>query len=112
MSAGKHNIIIDQGSDFAIEMVIKENSIAKDITGYSVRGEIRTAKGAATVTATFVGTVPNPSLGTLKIELSNSITKDIAAGVYWYDIEIFTAGDALVTRILEGTATVTGEVTK
>ena len=44
--------------------------------------------------------------------LSNSVSKDITAGSYVYDLEIFTAGDALVKRIIQGKVRVTQEVTR
>ena len=41
MAAGKYNITIDQGSDYSLQLTVKENAVAKDITGYSVRGQLR-----------------------------------------------------------------------
>ena len=38
-------------------------------------------------------------------------SKDIAAGQYVYDVEIFTNSDAVVKRIIQGTATINPEVT-
>ncbi len=113
MSAGKHNIIIDQGSDFAIQLIIKENDVVKDITGYSARAEMRADKtSTATVEATFTCTITNPTGGALKMELSNSITKNITPAIYFYDLELFTVADAAVSRLLEGSVTVTPEITR
>jgi len=44
--------------------------------------------------------------------MSNVITTGLAAGVYYYDLELFTANDGNVTRLLQGQATVTQEVTR
>ena len=36
----------------------------------------------------------------------------MAAGSYFYDLEIYTSGDAIVKRIIEGRVTLTQEVTR
>jgi hypothetical protein len=43
--------------------------------------------------------------------MTNSTTSGIEEGIYVYDIEI-TSGSGSVTRILEGKATVSPEVTR
>ena len=44
--------------------------------------------------------------------MSNATTGAIAAGVYFYDLEIFTESDAFVLRLIQGQATVTREITR
>ena len=112
MSAADYNLTIDQGSDFAVEFTLSEGGSAKDLTGYSARAQMRETKTATNVAATFTCTIATPTNGKVKIELANSVTKDITAGRYYYDLEIHTANDALVTRILQGMAVVTQEVTR
>jgi len=112
MSAGTYNLFIDQGSDYAIQLTVKEDGSAKDLTGYSARAQLRSTKSATDVTATFTCTVTDASGGVIKMALINSVTKDISPGVYYYDLELHTASDAYVTRILEGQATVSQEVTR
>ena len=46
------------------------------------------------------------------MEMSNSVTASIPAGVYLYDLEIYTSGDTFVTRLLQGQVTVTREITR
>ena len=41
MAAGKYNIRIDQGSDFSIQLTVKESGSAKNLTGYSARAQLR-----------------------------------------------------------------------
>ena len=112
MAAGTYNLQIDQGSDYASTLTITESGVAKDLTGYSARAQMRPTKSSSTLSATFTCTVTDASGGVLKMELSNSITKNLAAGVYYYDLEIYTAADASVTRLLEGQVTVDPEVTR
>ena len=115
MPAGKHNIIIDQGSDFALLFVVKENGVARDLTGYSARAQLRRTKKAVTADATFTCTLPNPAQGEIKMALDFATSTNLEARVYFYDLEIYlsdSGGDTAVSRLLQGTATVTQEVTR
>ena len=114
MAAGTYDVIVDQGSDFALEVTIKDDSTnVTDLTGYSARAHIRPDKTSSTLTASFTCTVADdPTTGKVEMTLSNSVSKDITAGSYVYDLEIFTAGDALVKRIIQGKVRVTQEVTR
>lgn len=123
MSAATYNLFIDQGSDFAVDLVIKENGSAMDLTNYSGRGQLRSTHESTTIAAYLKVTKTNPTGGALKVELPNGNwtdsggttrqgSTDIAAGQYVYDIEIFTNADAVVKRIMQGTATINPEVTR
>lgn len=123
MSAGTYNLFIDQGSDFAVDLVIKENGSAMDLTNYSGRGQLRSTHESTTIAAYLKVTKTNPTGGALKVELPNGNwtdsdnnarigSKDVAAGQYVYDIEIFTNADGVVKRIMMGTATINPEVTR
>ena len=110
MSAGKYNIFIEQGSDFSLQLTVQESGSAKNLSGYSVRGQLRSSIDAASASASFTGQVTNPSAGILTVSLPFSTTESLNAGVYNYDIEIFTSGS--VQKLLKGLATVTGEITR
>ena len=126
MSAATYNLFIDQGSDFAIDLVINESASPMDLTNYSGRGQLRSSHTSGTIIGYFKVTKTNPTGGALKIEIPNgswtdtSVTPnlvrigstDMAAGQYVYDIEIFTNADAVVKRIMQGTATINPEVTR
>jgi hypothetical protein len=112
MSAGRYNLFIDQGSDFAIEFTIKDNGSAKDLTNYSARAQMRPTRASSTLSATFTCTIPTPTNGVVKMELSNATSSALSAGRYFYDLEIFTANDALVTRVMQGEVDLTQEVTR
>ena len=112
MSAGTHNITIDQGADFSLTFTISDGGSAKNLTSYSVRGDLRKKKEDSSPAAQFTGSVVTAGSGIAKVVLANSITKNLTEGIYLYDIEIFTASDAEVIRILQGTANVTREITR
>ena len=112
MSAGTYNLVIDQGSDFVLDLIIKQSGSALNLTNYSGRAQLRTSVTASSASASFTVTKTNAAGGALKLELSASTSSSLAAGQYVYDLEIFTSGDAIVKRILQGDVTITPEVTR
>jgi len=112
MAAGKYDIVIDQGSGFGLDLTVQESGSAKDLSDYSVRGQIRPTVTSNTLTASFVGIVTNAAQGKINVALTPSITAGMSSGKYFYDVEIHTSGDSVVTRLLQGTATVSPEVTR
>ena len=112
MSAGTYNLVIDQGSDFALDLIVKQGGSPLNLTNYTGRAQLRTSVSASSASASFVITKTNAAEGALKMELSASTTSAIAAGQYVYDLEIYTSGDAAVKRILQGEVTLTPEVTR
>ena len=59
MTAATYNLTIDQGSDYALDLVVNEDSTAKDLTGYSARAQIRNTKGSSTLSGSFTCTIPS-----------------------------------------------------
>jgi|TARA_R110002074_G_scaffold1229_3_gene7367 hypothetical protein len=112
MSAGTYNLVVDQGSSFALDLIIKQSGAALNLTNYTGRGQLRTSHSAGSTAASFTVTKTNASGGALKIELSPATTAGLAAGQYVYDLEIYTANNAIVKRILQGDLTLTPEVTR
>ena len=112
MSAGTYNLVIDQGSDFALDLVIKQGGTALNLANYSGRAQLRTSVDASSASASFTVTVTNAANGALKMQLPAATSSGISAGEYVYDLEIFTSGDSVVKRIIQGSATITPEVTR
>tara|TARA_A100001037_G_C14922283_1_gene532242 strand:- start:265 stop:603 length:339 start_codon:yes stop_codon:yes gene_type:complete len=112
MSAANHDLVIDQGTSFALEVTIKEGGTAKSLANYSARAQMRSTKTASSVAGSFTCTIPTPSNGIVKMELSPAVSSAMAAGSYFYDLEIHTSGDAVVKRIIEGKVNLTQEVTR
>jgi hypothetical protein len=120
----KSNLTIDQGSDFSATVdVLASNGQLFDLTGYTARSQIRKNFVTSTITANFICT-HNDNGGKITLELPNADvvdgttvtqvgTNSIEPGRYLYDVEIVSnASTPVVTRVLEGTITVTGGITK
>lgn len=111
MSAAKYDLIIEQGSDFALQMIMSEDGSVKDLTGYTGRGQIRAPISNDSITASFTVTIGSPaSAGIINVSLSSLITTALTPGLYFYDIELIISG--VVTRLIQGKAEVTAEVTR
>ena len=101
MSAGKHNIIIDQGATFELTVTVKTGGSALNLSNYSGRSSMRLTQEGSQI-ATFTVAVTDASNGVLKMSLTPAQTNAKTAGRYLYDLEIFTGSDAIVNRIIEG----------
>lgn len=113
MAAAKYNLVIDQGSDFIRTLdVAEDDGTATNLTGYSARAQIRKSKSSESVSASFTCTIPSPTAGRIVMELAAATSAALNSGRYYYDLEIFTSGDANVTRLLQGEITLTQEVTR
>jgi hypothetical protein len=110
--AAKANLLIDQGTDFSTTLdVTDDNGDVIDLTGYSANGHIRKHYTSQTATV-FDCTIASPATsGRLTISLARSITENMEAGRYVYDVELTTAANS-VSRLVEGVVTITPQVTK
>ena len=115
--AAEYNFTIDQGSDFTA--TITRNDQAGDpidITGYTARMDF---KRLHTDTSSELSlTTENSRLsisgaaGQIIITLTDTETALLSRS-YVHDLEIInTGGDGAVTRVVEGRATISPEVTK
>ena len=90
MPAAKHDIKIDQGSDFRIDIQIFENDAVKNLVGYGARAQMRqqvTSPNAIQFDTTGSQFDVN---GIVQIRLDNVTSQGIEAGSYVYDVELFT----------------------
>lgn len=106
----KQNITIDQGSSFSTSVnVTDENGGVLDLTGYTHVGKLRKWYTSNTVAAQFTFSAPIPTNGVLFMSMTANTTANITPDRYVYDVKI-TDSDGFVTRIVEGVATVTPQV--
>jgi hypothetical protein len=116
MPAAKHDITIEQGSTFKLGFAWRgDGGSIVDLTGYKARMQIR--ETVASEAKLLDATTENGFLsidaadGTVTLEISATVT----AGYSWvrgrYDLEL-EAPDGTVTRLIEGNATLSKEVTR
>ena len=117
MSAGFHHFVIEQGATFGKTLTLKDSSDAFiNLTGYTAAEmDLRYNKDDSAEILTL--TVANSritlggSAGTIVLSISASDTASLSVGDGVYDLKI-TAGDGTVFRVLEGTFSVRGNVSR
>lgn len=120
MPAGVADLALDQGSTFGFTLRIftdKTKAARRDLTGFSARMQVRKfAASGSTIwkSSDYSGsvTIPTPASGEIIVRLEAAQTKDFPAGRLNYDVEIFTASDAQVERVIRGALVVIPETTR
>lgn len=98
-----YNINIDQGADYNLSVIYKDSTgTAIDISNTSADLELTTENSRITLS--------DPTNGQLTITLTNAETA-LLSDKYFYDLEI-ESPSGVVTRLIQGYATVNSEVTK
>jgi len=110
MAAGKYDLVVDQGADFALALTLTKAGSAINLDGYTARAHIRATKESSNYTP-FAFSFTDRSAGKVTMSLSSSASSNMSAGQYLYDLEIVASTDA-VTRILEGKVTLIREITR
>jgi len=111
MTAGTYDITIDQGSDFALSVTVSDDGDPRDLSTWDARAKLKKTMSSTGATDITVNEA-NASDGILVMALSHTQTAALEAGSYVYDLEIYKADGTKATRLLQGKATVRGEVTK
>ena len=110
--ATKANIIIDQGSTFSVDLnLTDENGDILLLGGFTANSQLRRWYTSANASATF-GTYINTEAGVITLSLSSNQSANLTSGRYVYDVELTETSTNTVTRIVEGIATVTPQVTR
>ena len=92
-----------QGTNYSNSITVtNSDGSAFDLTNYEVRGQIKRFYGDSVFATGFSFTFPNRSGGLISLTLSPSGTSSLDCGQYWYDIEIYTSGNATVTPLAQG----------
>ena len=104
------NLFIDQGSNVLVTILVTDaTGTARNITGYTGRGQLKRSYYSTTNTA-FTITISNTE-GEVNLSLTADQTANLKYGRYVYDVEL-VSNTYNVERILEGIVTVYPEVTK
>lgn len=116
MAAATYDILIEQGATFQLNLVYKDsNDTPIDISGYTARMQVRRSYDAPTPLldlTTENGCITlGGAAGTIAVEASSTLTKDLPTKPSVYDLELISP-QSVVTRLIRGAATISPEVTK
>ena len=105
------NIFIDQGSDYSnIVTVTTPNGQPLNLTGFTVASQMRKSYSSS-VSYNFNASIFNALLGRVRLQLTSAQSEAIPPGRYLYDVEV-TSPNNIKTRVVEGIATITPQITK
>ena len=122
MAAGKYALLIEQGATLDLELLYKDsNNVPVDVSSFTGKLQIRPdyADNTSTVYLTLTDPVINGtgidfttsgSSGVMGIKVSAANTSTLTFDTALYDFEI-TDTNGIVTRLLQGTAQLSKQVT-
>jgi hypothetical protein len=106
-------LTINQGTTFIYNIDLKQDDGSNlNLSTSTFSGQIRKSYYSRKETANIVINVIDAANGKINLYISAANTANIAAGRYLYDVKMANNTSNVVTRIYEGVATVTPQVTK
>ena len=117
MSAGFHHFIIEQGATFKKILTLKDSSGSViNLSRYSgaemdLRLDQDSSSTVVTLTTANGGIANGGAAGTLTLLISASDTANLTPGDGVYDLEL-TDASGIVNRLLEGTYSIRGNVSR
>jgi hypothetical protein len=113
--AVSYNVTIDQGANWDLNVEYDNpNGTPVNLTSYTAALQIRSLPESATAVlslSTGSGITITGATGLVAISATATQTRAIDEGTYYYDLEI-TSPAGVVTRLVQGQAVVTPEVTR
>jgi len=114
MAAGLYDIIIEQGVTFQLSLTWKDSTASPvNLTGYSARMQVRETYESEDTLVSLVSPTDitlGGALGTILITIPAATTGLLSFVEGVYDLELITGSN--VTRLLQGKATISREVTR
>ncbi len=111
MSAGTYNFTFEQGATFSRQLTVQDNGTAMNLTNYSARMQLRSSVESTTVALAVTCAITAATDGIVTVSNTATETMGVDAGIYVYDLEIESSA-GVVTRLMQGTATITANVTR
>ena len=105
----KSNLTVDQGANFLYNVyLIDANGTSIDISGYTGNCQIR--KTYTSTTYNTMNVAVTGASGLISLTMNSTVTANLTSTRYVYDLEL--SSNNVVSRILEGTITVSPQVTR
>lgn len=113
MVADTFDIEHDQGSTFQWDITVydTDGTSLLDLSGYTVRSQIRKKFSDTNPSETFTITYPDAVNGVVRLSLSATETAALARGRYYYDVELVD-GVGKVVKLYKGNFIIYAEATK
>jgi hypothetical protein len=113
INPGTYNITCPQGATFDRTFTVNVGGTALNLTGYTAAMQVREGAGAATALLSLTngtGITLGGTAGTIGVTIAATASAALPSGSYSYDLELNSGGT--ITRLLEGSFNVTGNITR
>jgi hypothetical protein len=108
-----YNISINQGETYNLDYTLtNSNGSPMNISGYSVRGQVRYSYGSTGILLDLNPSIQNATGGGINVHLTPEQTAALPTTIAVYDIESYLAANNTVSRVLNGTFSIAPEVTR
>jgi len=110
-----YNITGYQGDYLQLTLNVKDsNGSPLNLSGYEVRGQVRTSYGATGVLLDLNPTITNSISGTISININSYISQDLPVSDHIYDIERYPSGipSGNTIKLMRGKFSILPEVTR
>lgn len=114
ITPGSYAITVWQGADYDKTFTVTQNGSAINWTGYQARMQVREAADSTAYLLSLTdgnGITLGGTAGTIAVVVTGTQTSLMSAGSYAYDLELVSSGNQ-VTRLLQGSFNVVGNVTR
>jgi hypothetical protein len=113
INPGVYDIVCPQGATFDRTFSYSIGGTAVNLTGYTAALQVRAGYDADTALISLTsgsGITLGGAAGTIVVTASAAVTGAVDAGSYAYDLELYSGAET--TRLLQGSFTITGGVTR
>lgn len=113
INPGNYDIACPQGATYSKSFLVKIATVPWNLTGYTAAMQVRESADADTILLSLTsgsGITLGGTAGTIDLLISATDTAGVPAGSYSYDLELNSGTE--VTRLLEGSFNVSGQVTR
>jgi hypothetical protein len=108
-----YDISITQGQNYdLVAGITNASGQPVNISGYNVRGQVRYSYGSTGILLNLAPDIISAVSGIIQISLTPSETASLPTTVAVYDIEKYSENDVVVNKVLNGTFTISPEVTR
>jgi hypothetical protein len=114
INPGTYNIKCPQGATFDRTFTISVGGTPMNLTGYTAAMQVRETYDSTTPIVSLTngsGITLGGTAGTITVVVTSTQSAAIPSGSFAYDLEL-QAGDGQVTRLLQGSFNVVGNVTR
>lgn len=113
INPGTYNLTVYQGADFDRTFTVTQNGSALNLTGYTSAMQVREAADSTAYLLSLTsgsGITLGGTAGTIAVAITSAQSSALSAGSYAYDLELIVGSQ--ITRLLQGSVNVVGNVTR